>query len=145
MKRRLGKRRQPFPASHYAVKAEVVIDHDRVGAQPGAQRAKLGAEAQDRGRDRGGRADGVGQRHAGSYGAAHDVEQRGGAAGEGAAGSQAGNAVGDGDGGRLLLREIVRNPQLGMSPVGRAVVRNVTGGVLAMIVTYGIGALVGGI
>src|SRR6476620_3611777 len=89
----LGKGRQPFPASHYTVKTKVGIDHDGVGAEPGAERAKLGAEAQDGGRDRGGRADGVGQRHAGGYGAAHDVEQRGGAAGEGDAGGQAGDAV----------------------------------------------------
>ena len=35
--------------------------------------------------------------------------------------------------------------RLGQSPAGRAVVRNVGGGVIAMVVTYGIGALVGGI
>jgi vacuolar iron transporter family protein len=35
--------------------------------------------------------------------------------------------------------------RLGQSPAGRAVVRNVSGGVVAMVVTYGIGALVGGI
>jgi vacuolar iron transporter family protein len=35
--------------------------------------------------------------------------------------------------------------RLGMSPAGRAVVRNVGGGVVAMVVTYGIGSLVGGI
>ncbi|KRF37480.1 VIT1/CCC1 transporter family protein [Nocardioides sp. Soil805] len=35
--------------------------------------------------------------------------------------------------------------RLGQSPAGRAVLRNVGGGVIAMVVTYGIGALVGGI
>ena len=35
--------------------------------------------------------------------------------------------------------------RLGQSPAGRAVVRNVGGGVIAMVVTYGIGALVGGL
>jgi vacuolar iron transporter family protein len=35
--------------------------------------------------------------------------------------------------------------RLGQSPAGRAVFRNVSGGVVAMVVTYGIGALVGGI
>lgn len=35
--------------------------------------------------------------------------------------------------------------RLGQSPAGRAVVRNVGGGVVAMVVTYAIGALVGGI
>ncbi len=33
--------------------------------------------------------------------------------------------------------------RLGQSPAGRAVVRNVGGGVIAMVVTYGIGALLG--
>ncbi len=35
--------------------------------------------------------------------------------------------------------------RLGQSPTGRAVLRNVGGGVIAMVVTYAIGALVGGI
>ncbi|WP_457206602.1 VIT1/CCC1 transporter family protein [Nocardioides sp. P5_C9_2] len=35
--------------------------------------------------------------------------------------------------------------KLGQSPAGRAVLRNVGGGVVAMVVTYAIGALVGGI
>jgi VIT1/CCC1 family predicted Fe2+/Mn2+ transporter len=33
--------------------------------------------------------------------------------------------------------------RLGLSPVGRAVARNVAGGLLAMAVTYGVGSIVG--
>jgi VIT1/CCC1 family predicted Fe2+/Mn2+ transporter len=33
--------------------------------------------------------------------------------------------------------------RLGFSPIGRAVARNVAGGLLAMVVTYGVGSLVG--